>query len=171
MRLGMILCGVALAGVAHATTFDFAPDDPATDPAVSFTLIGAPDYSYAGVEADWYDVPSVENGVQVTLERVSVYPDSEGGGLEVLSPSNPRGPEYNLEGVTLYAGPESGPVFVPGSYVLENDDGRYVTLTVSSGVPEPGAWAAMLLGFAWIGAWARRVRGAASAREVQLGCD
>lgn len=55
-------------------------------------------------------------------------------------------------GPQLYSGTETAPMFAPGTYSLANG-----TLTVTS-VPEPAAWALMLIGFGGIGVFARSRR-------------
>ncbi len=58
-----------------------------------------------------------------------------------------------FQGAQLYSGPESGPTLLPGTYNLVNiANNNEDTLTITTqGVPEPSAWALMMLGFAGLG--------------------
>jgi hypothetical protein len=64
----------------------------------------------------------------------------------------------NAAGDQVYSGPESSPVFAPGSFSAADINENMGTLTFTA-VPEPSTWAMMLLGFAGLGFAGWRARG------------
>jgi hypothetical protein len=78
-----------------------------------------------------------------------------------------------FSGNTVFAGTTANPIFSPGVFQLNNPFfGGPATLTISelagggtgAGVPEPSTWALLLIGFALVGAAARRRQGAVDNR-------
>jgi hypothetical protein len=82
---------------------------------------------------------------------VSYFPTSFGGGW-----SDGAG-DFSLFGAQVYSGSEAAPLFAPGSYA---EGAGTLTLTA---VPEPAAWAIMLVGLGLVGAVTRGRRRVAAA--------
>jgi hypothetical protein len=98
------------------------------------------------------DVP-VTNGNPSGLSVVFFFAAGGGGGFQ---------DNHNLVnafGDQVYSGPESSPVFAPGSFTLGDSNTFNVGTLTFTAVPEPSTWTMMLLGFAGIGfAGYRRAR-------------
>jgi hypothetical protein len=86
----------------------------------------------------------VTNGNPSGFSLVFFFAQGGGGGFEDSLGL------VNAGGAQVYSGPESSPVFAPGSFILGDLNGIGAgrgTLTFTA-VPEPSTWAMMLLGFA-----------------------
>lgn len=145
------------------------PQSPApafAEPDVYFVLEGP---ILGGVEGS-----SLGDG-QVLFEVFSFVTGDFGGGLntfafialDAVNPGEfdiPYG--FELQGEQLFTGTPGAPTFRLGTFTLQDTAGLLgdFTLTISAvGVPEPGAWALMLLGFGAAGAALRRRKVSAAA--------
>lgn len=55
-------------------------------------------------------------------------------------------------GPQVYSGTEANPVFAPGQFTgIDHDNGNTGTLVVTAAVPEPSAWAFMVVGLGMVG--------------------
>ena len=126
-------------------------------------LPSAPDYSAPAQQAAFSNVSGTWNGLPATFLTVQFYPLDGLGGLYIYN----GGRIILDEGDVLYTGPESGPVFTPGSYSeIDGESGVGGTVTVS--VPEPRTWALLIVGLGSIGLRLRRLPRVAVDRSARL---
>ena len=152
--LAKFACAViALAAVgapAKAATVLF---DLSGSRSASFSLdaMATPTFSNA-LQSQFSDVSGTFNGV---MGRATI--NFQRTGFEVVSPD--LGFSQFISDAPLFTGPTSSPTFLPGTFQLRSIvSGQSILMVVSVGsaVPEPAAWAFMLVGFGAVGYSMRR---------------
>jgi hypothetical protein len=148
LRTAALAVMVFSAGVANATLLNFSLTGDYT---ASWQLdsTAKPDGSSTGQGFVFNDVEGTFPGSLFNMADLTFYNDNQGGGLQIYDWWND---EVLLvsDGIQLYTGKESSPVFKLGTFKLTEFDGSGLyTLTVSNAeavaVPEP-ATGAILLG-------------------------
>jgi hypothetical protein len=101
-----------------------------------------------------FDVPGTFSDGS-TLAGLTLYDTAQEGGFTVLTA---KGLEASFVGLTLFSGTIANPTLIafrPTKFIdFYNPSITYVTSAIA--VPEPATWAMLLLGFATVGAVARR---------------
>jgi hypothetical protein len=110
------------------------------------------------------DVAGTYNGSPTTFAELFFFVSGEGGGLQLNTQFLTL---YDLGGDQLFTGTTSNPTFIPGNYLMStfgSEDHLYsLSISSSSGVPEPATWTMMMLGFGAIGLALRQRRRIATA--------
>ncbi|MET0308603.1 MAG: PEPxxWA-CTERM sorting domain-containing protein [Sphingomonas sp.] len=88
------------------------------------------------------------------LAGLTFYDASADGGMTIYTVGNTL---VNFTGMALYTGTNAAPVlFAFGPTVFQNFDGPGTFIVSAAAVPEPAAWAMLVLGFGVVGAGIRR---------------
>ena len=116
--------------------------------------------SFLGEQAAFFNVAGTVNGAPTTIDTISF-----GTGVFADLSITAVGLDFTqyASGGPLFTGPGSAPVFAPGTFELVNpffpDSNSTLTISAVGGaVPEPSAWALLILGFGVVGAALRRSR-------------
>jgi len=109
-------------------------------------------------QAAFTNLPGTVNGAPATIETVS-FGTGIFATLSVVAPG--LGFTQFGGGGPLFTGTGAQPVFAPGTFKLTNfffpdQNSTLVISAVAAGVPEPSAWALLILGFGVVGAAMRR---------------
>jgi hypothetical protein len=118
----------------------------------TYMLFTGSTFLHAGINS--FVVPH-DDGLQLNIDGIGLVVDQPGPTAPEDTPFDVNAPADGVYTFQLSYGEVFGPPAVLGFAVNDR--------TVTGGVPEPGAWALMLMGFAGMGAALRRNRRAAAA--------
>jgi hypothetical protein len=157
-RLAAILAALAGGAQASEVLFTITSD---TSPTITFELPSnpIPDFVIGG---DYFTIDNVHanvGGTPEVLPDVVFYASAQNGGLKIS-------PYYDNTGDQYFSGTVFNPTFSPGPAFLAQPpfaEGGPTADVLISTVPEPAAWALMLVGFGGLGAAIRSRRKAVTA--------
>jgi hypothetical protein len=120
----------------------------------SFIVDSSPIPNSSAINEFHLDSIDVTYGGTASTGFLAFYTTAKGGGLSDLV-------LFDLFGPQLFSGTTDAPVFLTGSFGLNDSAGApagTLTINAAGGVPEPVTWAMMLLGFGAMGLVIRRER-------------
>lgn len=185
---GLLASAVALPTVAVAAEVRFTLTNDVTPGAVTWLLPQAPTPSFF-VDDFFFalDGPILgtfegteAGGGQVLFEGFAFLADGAGGGFNTfafIALGGPGAPEFDipygveLSGPQLFTGTAEAPVFRLGVFDLTDSCSGFctaaladfeLTITAPGAIPEPGAWAMIIVGCGGVGAALRRRRATAA---------
>ena len=166
--MGALVAALGAAGAATASPLLFTLAGP-TDATFVLDSHPTPDGMTAG-QPYVSNVSGTFSGLPVVFSLVQFYtqnPPTLDGGLGLSDPSTP-GDYLYFSGVQIYSGTAAAPTFSPGHYSdVAFVGGSHLTETIDiTAVPEPGAWALMIVGLGGVGSAMRRGRAVARARSL-----
>ena len=136
---------------APSTQFYF---DYATKPSPIISTLGT---SFE-LTADVCDY-NTQSGYECSPDTLTFYSAAAGGGFgRIGGYLVDIGQNSRYFGDVMYAGLENAPTFLNGTYQVSTDagDGEFTISRAASATPEMSTWAMLLIGFAAVGATARR---------------
>ncbi|RAK64973.1 hypothetical protein DJ019_13285 [Phenylobacterium kunshanense] len=133
---------------------------------LAFTLPQAPTPSPGVVTTDYFgfwNLDATLNDTPVVIELIQFWAGGFArGGFDARINS---ALSFHANGPQLYSGPTNSPTFLTGSFTTRG--GALSIESVGAAVPEPGAWALMILGFGGVGAVVRVRRSRTLSIEAQ----
>ncbi|WP_425228779.1 PEPxxWA-CTERM sorting domain-containing protein [Sphingomonas sp.] len=160
------LLAAAFAAPAGAQTLHYALNGTAPDGTVeyaSFDLDAHPIPLANNIGPDGFRIKFISGIFQIgsqvlNLQDLEFFTSDSGGGFISLDPTDKTGESLflNVGSDQLFAGPPATPTLLTGNFLLfDFGTGADLKLSVAA-VPEPAAWAMMILGFGAAGITLRR---------------
>jgi hypothetical protein len=149
----LLLGTLALPAQASAADLQFTLNSDAG--VLTFQLDESPTGDPGAVTDDYFGFWNVDaslDGAPITLELIQFWAGAPSrGGFDAHTPAMQF---FSAGGPQLYSGTTYNPTFLVGSF--ETRTGELSIAPVAAGVPEPGTWALMILGFGVAGVALRR---------------